>query len=264
MSKLGHIYNHKKDKPTGLEEKFEVKHYTVESTALPTSFDLRTNNPLVPSILDQGQLGSCGPNELSNALKFCLAKHSQNPDVWQPSRLYIYYFTRLVEGEPSDQDTGISIGGAFQALLKYGSCSEIHWPYVISKYTVEPLQCCITAGETHCKSLKYLSVNQDLVSIKQALVSGCNVVIGIQVYESFESAEVASTGTVPMPNTSTEQLLGGHCLSIWSYDDTTLTFGVMNSWGTTWGQQGYCKIPYQYILDPNLSSDFWIITAFGP
>ena len=36
------------------------------------------------------------------------------------------------------------------------------------------------------------------------------MVIGIMVYESFESDAVAKNGIVPMPNLATEQLLGGH------------------------------------------------------
>jgi C1A family cysteine protease len=34
---------------------------------------------------------------------------------------------------------------------------------------------------------------------------------------------------------------------------------VRNSWGPTWGQQGYFTLPYAYLTDPNLASDFWTI-----
>jgi Cysteine protease len=34
---------------------------------------------------------------------------------------------------------------------------------------------------------------------------------------------------------------------------------VRNSWGTGWGRRGYGTIPYEYLLNPGLSADFWTI-----
>ena len=39
-------------------------------------------------------------------------------------------------------------------------------------------------------------------------------------------------------------------------------FFIQNSWGTDVGKQGYFTIPYKYVLDPNLASDFWVFTLF--
>jgi C1A family cysteine protease len=33
----------------------------------------------------------------------------------------------------------------------------------------------------------------------------------------------------------------------------------MNSWGTGWGMQGFFTMPYLYLTDPHLSSDFWTV-----
>jgi len=94
--------------------------------------------------------------------------------------------------------------------------------------------------------------------MKGCLASGYPFVFGFTVYDSFESQQVAQTGVVPMPG-STEQVLGGHCVVAVGYDDSQQRFIVRNSWGADWGIQGYCTMPYAYLTDPNLASDFWTI-----
>jgi len=45
------------------------------------------------------------------------------------------------------------------------------------------------------------------------------------------------------------------------YDDATQPFIVMHSWGSDWGDKGYCAIPYAYLADNDLADDFWTISA---
>ena len=44
------------------------------------------------------------------------------------------------------------------------------------------------------------------------------------------------------------------------YDDARDVFLIRNSWGNAWGDGGYCTMPYAYLVDSNLSDDFWTIT----
>ena len=94
--------------------------------------------------------------------------------------------------------------------------------------------------------------------MKGCLASGYPFVFGFTVYESFESSEVARTGDVPMPSAE-EPVVGGHAVLAVGYDDEDAVFICRNSWGPAWGDAGYFYMPYAYLLDDNLSDDFWTI-----
>ena len=267
MTTLNRKYNLKPAVTTGTEKMFRLDHHSIDMTiTLPLQFDLRTMFPsCIPVILDQSSLGSCAANELSNAMRYCLRK--EKVVDFQPSRLYIYYFGRLFEGSDVHQDTGMSVSGVCGAIQKYGSCSENNWGYDITKFTIQPPRHAIIAAHTHVPGYKFLQVQQDLVHIKQALFSGYPIIIGLQLYSSFESDLVMQTGVVPIPDITKETLLGGHCLALYSYDDSTQTFGMMNSWGkgtieNPVGKDGWFTIPYKYILDPNLGQDYCQVRYF--
>lgn len=107
-----------------------------------------------------------------------------------------------------------------------------------------------------------MAVNQTLNDIKNALALQYPVIIGLQAYTSFESDVALSSGNIPMPDTQNEILLGGHCVLLIGYDDSTQLFTFMNSWGTDIGQNGFFTIPYNYVINPSLAFDFWAVTFF--
>jgi C1A family cysteine protease len=98
--------------------------------------------------------------------------------------------------------------------------------------------------------------------MQTTLANGRPIVIGFSVYDSFESQEVAQTGMVPMPG-SNESMLGGHAVLLVGYDDPRQLWIVRNSWGESWGDKGYFYMPYQYLTDPGLADDFWVLNTVG-
>ena len=81
-------------------------------------------------------------------------------------------------------------------------------------------------------------------NIKSCIRNQKPVLIAIALYDSFVSKETGKTGKILMPNMTTEKSVGGHELCLIGYDDTKQQFIVRNSWGTQWGDKGFCYIPY--------------------
>ena len=120
--------------------------------------------------------------------------------------------------------------------------------------------------ECYAEATKHISTTYnaipdgDLHGLKSCLASGYPFIFGFMVYESFETQEVGRTGRMPMPAPN-EPNLGGHAVMGVGYDDDTQCVIVRNSWGTQWGDEGYFHMPYAYISNPSLASDFWQITT---
>jgi C1A family cysteine protease len=148
------------------------------------------------------------------------------------------------------------IRDGIKTLVKQGVCAEKKWPYVITKFDKKPSAACYADAAGH-EVVAYARI-QTLQDMRTCLADGYPFVFGFTVYESFESAQVAKTGVVPMPKAK-EKVLGGHAVLAVGYNDAQKRFLVRNSWGTGWGMKGYFTIPYDYVADRNLADDFWTI-----
>lgn len=220
---------------------------------LPPSVDLRSG---CAPVYDQGQLGSCTANGIAGAIEFDQRK--QGNAQFTPSRLFIYYNERAMEGT-IDQDAGAQIRDGIKSVVSLGAPPESDWPYVIADFAEKPPQSAYTAALQDLVS-SYARVSQTLLQMQGCLAEGYPIVVGITAYASFESQKVATTGVVPMPATG-EAVVGGHCVLVVGYDNAQRVFIVRNSWGSNWGMRGYCTMPYEYLLNPQLANDFWTIRA---
>ena len=226
-----------------------------------------------PMAIDQMKVGMCTGCGTSRALKNRMAfLKYQWP--FMPSSLDIYAKVRQFEGTPLTTDSGASIGDIMTVLNEQGVCPEDSnptWSWAFSasddRWQQAPPPACDTNALKH-KLIKFLKLNQDVDSIKTALFNGFPVIIGIAVHESFESDKVAQTGIVPMPGWF-DRVLGGHCLRLdaWGMYNADYADGV-NSWGQEWGDtwtgfpqkgRGRFHIPFEYLVNPNLTSDLWAV-----
>lgn len=203
----------------------------------------------MPPVYDQGQIGSCTANALGGGIEFLEKKRSV------PSRLFLYYNERQLQGSVM-QDSGSTIGTGITALINYGICTEELWPYETKDLFVKPDEAAYKSANTDI--LQSFTQLTTLETIKESIYKGYPVAFGFQVYEYMESEAMARNGILRLPQPG-EKLLGGHAVLAVGYNDTTQMVRIRNSWGQFWGQSGYFDMPYKYISEPQLASDFWAI-----
>ena len=265
VSKLNRRYGWKRQLPDHRDFKYTVPSRIL--AALPPSANLIS---LCPPVYDQSVLGSCTGNAIGGGHQFeqirQLLPTTGTSDAvviaaavaksFVPSRLFIYWNERDMEGS-TNEDSGAEIRDGIKSVVNVGVCPETLWPYDTSRFKDKPPDQCYQDALDH-QVVAYYAVTQTLESLKGCLADGYPFVFGFTVYDAFESKEVAATGELNMPQPF-ESVCGGHAVMAVGYDDATQRFLVRNSWGEKWGKKGYFTIPYAYLLDSNLSADFWTI-----
>ena len=235
--------------------------------APPPEYDLR---PSMPQVYDQGQLGSCTGNAIAAAMEY--ERDRQGLPDFIPSRLFIYYNERALEGTVAS-DAGAVIRDGIKVVNREGVCPETLWPYDIGVFTVKPPRRCYVAAQKD-KAVQYEAIHT-LGDLKDAIASNLAVVFGFTVHQSFESQAVAETGVMPMPKQG-DPVVGGHAVLAVGYSDPKSHLIVRNSWGPSWGDHGYFYMPYEYLTGSKVSSDaspishvklasdFWAIQMVSP
>jgi len=245
MGQSGHILNgwipQEKDERDFLYSAIAKKIAPAKKT------DLR---PGCSPVEDQGQLGSCVYNAGVGALEFLEIKNKVKPFV-DKSRLFAYYCARADNGDIND-DTGDTLRHSMKILASLGTCDEKMWPYDISKFKDMPTSACYADALKHTITSYHAIKNVD--EIRQCLTEGYPVDFGMYIFLQYEI--VGKDGIIKMP-TCWKKPLGGHANFIVGHDDDKQWFIDRNSWGTGWGDKGYCYIPYKYI--EKYGSDFWTV-----
>lgn len=227
-------------------------------TALPPSVDLSLYGGPVK---DQGQMGACTAFASTSMLEYLFRRYKAQTPVLSP--LFQYYQERIMDGDFDQGDIGSTGRTAVKCLNKFGACLETDEPYSDSAIAQVPTSAQI-AGAASYKGGAYHAIT-NVQDMKSCLASGYPFIVGFTVYDSFESDALASSGLMPVPDTTKESVLGGHEVLFIGYDDSVTcpgasagAFKAQNSWSASWGQKGYFYFPYQCAADPNVLMDAFI------
>lgn len=190
----------------------------------------------------------------------------QTPTFVNVSRLFGYYTTRMLSNT-TGEDSGASIRDTMKAANKYGCADELNWPYEINKFTKRPPQTLFDAAASKKITSYHAIADGDIETMKTALASGFMIGFGFDVYSAFMTHKMASDGLLCRPKAG-EIPQGGHAVALVGYDEKRVmpdgsvgSFLVRNSWGRNWGFEGsgYYWQAANYIGDPKLCSDFWVV-----
>ena len=200
--------------------------------------DLRSFDTMIE---DQQTLSSCSGTAITSAYE--LSVKILYPDQYvELSDLFIYYNARLDEGTVTVDD-GIYLKTGMKVLKKYGVCTEDLWPYRLDKWDDLPSDTAYQDAKT-----RTISRYQKLLStyyMTEVLNDNKPFVFGIRIYDSFMQLD-NRVSTVSFPSRK-ETSLGGHAMCMVGYDLEKKLFLAKNSFGTDWGMNGYCWIPFDYI-----------------
>jgi C1A family cysteine protease len=240
------------------------------TTTLPTSVDLISK---MPSIFNQLDESSCTANAGTANREYLLPDKTKNL-----SRQFLYNVERIMENT-FNQDSGCQMRTVCKILNTYGICEESYLPYGKQNLYVQPSKDAYDNAKKYTIS-KYHRITS-LDEVKQALVQGFPILLGMTVYESMESDECINTGLIPYPQDG-EKILGGHAVEICKYVDSikpksTLInklqnmfkcllgksnssgyIYIRNSWGNVGiNNTGYFKMTYETF--EKLCQDMWVI-----
>lgn len=222
----------------------------------PPSADLR---PLVLGILDQGGLNACVAHAILQAVRMSQARQGAAVPVLG-SRMFGYYLSRAYHHEAAS-DSGTFLRTFFAALNKFGFCPEAAFPYDDGAEAFKKMppaeafrQALDQASPTVYRRITTTGAAR-VNDIKRALAAGFPVCFGTDVSAAFVANQ---QGSGPIMPPTGEPIAGGHALVTCGYrgDD----FDVPNSWGTSWGQEGYCTLGADYLAWDE-TRDIWLVEA---
>jgi hypothetical protein len=272
----------KPDRPDVRDRKFAFRHALAHEIKPEKVLPVRMMVPWRKSgkdapatefpVFDQGNLGSCTGNAGATFVGLISGLVAR-------SRLALYYYARLLEGE-QDDDAGAYIRDIFKVLSTQGACQEKLWPYVEDEFAVDPPEKADKDALKHLlKSYNRLDVGADDTSkmFMSCLASGYPFEIGFTVYTEFMGLDMEKHGVLNRPS-GNQHDEGGHAVCVIGADrefrassraQELLAGGfraldlpesvyiVRNSWGPKWGWNGNFVVDTRYFEDNDLADDAW-------
>lgn len=206
-------------------------------------------------VKDQGKLGSCNACAVTSALEFLMIRNRQ--PLVELSPLFVYYYGRKLAGVERE-DAGLLCHHATAAVMAYGAAEERVWPYRIERFTDEPSQ------DAQDNARRFDAVQYARLSsgdeAKQSLDAGVPVLFGLDIPKPYYHALDAQAR---MPNLGTfdQHPMVGHTMLFVGYDDGDGAWLAQNSWGASFGERGFLRIPYELAARYTWNDELWAIGA---
>lgn len=217
---------------------------------LPPSTSLKSE---VPTVESQGESQSCVGWSLAYSLTMMEARANglnelASIDNNRLSPMFIYNHIKK-PGDCRQATSSLTDGLAF--VKKTGVCE--YSSYHPSDCGTMPGDNLLAQALDHRisgyfklfnRSEQTLNADYVVKNVKQALIQGKPIVVGMKVsLENFCGYHYSQENPYLDPYTTGKTY--GHAMVVIGYDDETESFELLNSFGTDWGNAGFCKVKYE-------------------
>lgn len=209
----------------------------------------------LPPAFDQGERGSC----VACASAWTLKAYQEIAQGDYPpaglSAAFLYSMCKQIDGMPTEEGTTPRAG--LHVLKKSGVCSEEVMPYnlltdLAAPYTPQIPEAALPAAQKY-RIQSYARIcgyadrdrSQAISAIRQALHEQGPLLMALMVSDNFVPDQ---QGMLPLPQGLSR---GGHAVGIAGDLPEQEVLILRNSWGTSWGQDGYAYLPYGWLEAKN-------------
>ena len=217
--------------------------------AVPKTFDWRKKGVVTP-VNTQGHCGSCWAFSAVETVESALAIATGEPPVPLSIEQILVCCTTIVHSQCSS-----CMGGDPIAAYRYiqtnssGLDAASDYPYDEHTDPFKPPQCKANASKPVAKVLSWsyavprcpgglCSSGEKEVALMAAVAQHGPVSICIDAEHDF----IQYTSGIYDGECSSEPIKQNHCVSIVGYDAEEKYWLVRNSWGTSWGENGYIRM----------------------
>jgi hypothetical protein len=249
---------------------------TIKTNALPDPFDeldlqYRPRLKRLPDFMDQragqavlDQVGeSCTGHAVAALIDTVLAEPppEEVPEHGAPrkptthvSPYMLYAMARKYDEFPGQADVGSSLRGAFKGWYHHGVCSEDRWPATAKRRNLDNPAFIRECMKTPLGAYYRVSARR-IDDMQSAITELGAIAASAAIHEGWRKPAARQRHGKPswvIDRSPVE--MGGHAFLIAGYNDDG--FLVQNSWGTSWGHNGYATLRYDDWLDNGY--DAWV------
>ncbi len=224
-------------------------------TNIPITYDI---SKYLPEVRSQGKQGSC----VAWATGYYLKSFQENYEDFEKEILTIdnemspaYIYNQI---KVTDCSGGSVIQDALDIINNQGIVDWNLMIYNENECSTQPNDLQKDLAESN-KIENYFYFDPELVfeQTKASLLNDQPVVIAITIDRSYFGARDENGEFIYRKFKSAD---GGHAMLVVGYDDDRNAFKVVNSWGKSWGNQGFVWIDYKAFQEAgDVSSDFPIL-----
>jgi hypothetical protein len=247
--------------PVYSKDEFQHKYALSSITPAPAVMTLAT-----PAVRDQGQIGACTGFCGAEAYEILWNyKYGSFPPILSPA--FLYYEERVkLRKENIVADDGANMINIDQVLTRFGITTEDLYAYPANDYSKDyatpPSAVAISTALGYRIGSYTLIKTGDTAAVKNCIRNHIPVMMGFNVYDNvntyayFENLSTTRYTYNPINTSGTIakglMLLGAHATPIVGYNDNRKAFLVQNSWGTSWGLNGFYYMPYKVFANPEI------------